>query len=230
MKNIRHVFFDLDHTLWDFEKNSTEAIYELFIEFNLADQVNSFEDFIADYQQINWRYWDLYNHGKIEKQTVRYGRFYELFEKYGIADYQTFGEIFADRYLALAPTKTNLFPDTHEVLAYLGDKYELHLITNGFKEVLYTKIRNTGLETYFKVILSAEEVGVNKPHLPVFQKALELSGALANESVMIGDSYEADILGAINAGMHAIFFNPKKEEYKVETPEIHHLRELLHLL
>lgn len=230
MKNVKDIFFDLDHTLWDFEKNSTEAIYELFVENDLHKTIESFQNFIDDYQQINFSYWDKYNRGEIDKRTVRYGRFYELFEKYKIVDHIAFAEVFADQYIGIAPLKTNLFPDTHLVLQYLQKKYKLHLITNGFKEVLELKITRTDLKPYFDLILSAEDVGFNKPHPLVFETALEKTGASANESLMIGDSYEADIIGAKNAGMHTIHFNPKKEPKKSESIEIHRLRDLIDLL
>lgn len=230
MKNVRHVFFDLDHTLWDFERNSTEAIYELFQEHSLHDKINSFDDFIADYQRINVEHWDKYNRGEIDKHTVRYGRFYELFTKYQVEKPIEFGEFFADQYIEIAPHKTYLFPHTHEVLSYLKQKYELHLISNGFKEVLDIKITNTNLKPYFNLILSAEDVGVNKPHPKVFQTALKQTGATAEESLMIGDSYEADILGAQQVGMYTLHFNPKKETPKPKTKEIHTLLDLMKIL
>lgn len=230
MKFVKHIFFDLDHTLWDFEKNSSEAIVELFYQYELNKKIDSFADFIEDYQQINFKYWDRYNKGEIDKHTVRYGRFHELFLKYKIENHIAFAEEFADQYVNIAPYKTHLFPDTHEVLQYLQNKYKLHLITNGFKEVLDKKIKHTNLEPYFDLILSAEDVGVNKPHPLVFETALKRTNALASESLMIGDSYEADILGAKNAGMHTLHFNPKQEPKKSESAEIHRLRELIGIL
>lgn len=230
MKNIKHVFFDLDHTLWDFEKNSTEAIHELFLSFEFNKVIHSFDEFINAYQQINHAYWHKYNHGLIDKHTVRYGRFVELFKQFKISTNDDVAINFADKYIAIAPHKTHLFEDTHDVLTYLKEKYSLHLITNGFKEVIDIKIDKSDLRKYFNLILSAEDVGVNKPHAKVFNTALEKTEALANESLMIGDSYEADILGAQNVGMHTIFFNPKKDIINSESIEIHYLRQLKSLL
>jgi YjjG family noncanonical pyrimidine nucleotidase len=230
MKFIKHIFFDLDHTLWDFEKNSTEAILELFERFELSSRISSFNQFIDDYQRINVEHWDKYNRGEIDKHTVRYGRFYELFEKYGVPDHLAFAKTFADEYTTIAPYKPHLFPGTHEVLHYLKPKYKLHLITNGFKEVLEIKIGDTGLRPYFDLILSAEDVGVNKPNPLVFKTALQKTNAQAAESLMIGDSFEADILGAQRVGMHTLHFNPKRAPKKPESSEIHQLSELLHLL
>lgn len=230
MKFVKHIFFDLDHTLWDFERNSAEAILELFHKNGLDQFVQSFDIFIADYQQINFAYWDKYNRGEIDKRAVRYGRFHELFIKHKIENPISFAEDFADQYVEIAPYKTHLFPDTHEVLSYLQNKYKLHLITNGFKEVLDKKIKYTNLEHYFDLILSAEDVGVNKPHPLVFETALTRTNAIASESLMIGDSYEADILGAKNVGMHTLHFNPKQEPKKSESAEIHRLSELIGIL
>ncbi|MBI3133855.1 MAG: noncanonical pyrimidine nucleotidase, YjjG family [Bacteroidetes bacterium] len=230
MKNVKHIFFDLDHTLWDFEKNSTEAILELFHQHELHNHIESFDLFIADYQRINIEHWDKYNRGEIDKRTVRYGRFYELFAKYQLPDHIAFAEQFADQYILISPHKPHLFPGTHEVLQYLKPKYKLHLITNGFKEVLEIKISGTNLKPYFDLILSAEEVGVNKPNPLVFKTALEKTSALPHESLMVGDSYEADILGAKKAGMATLHFNPKREPKKPDTNEIFTLGELLHLL
>jgi YjjG family noncanonical pyrimidine nucleotidase len=229
MKFVKHIFFDLDHTLWDFEKNSTEAILELFVRHELNREINSFDNFIDDYQRINVEHWDKYNRGEIDKHTVRYGRFHELFEKYGVADL-SFAQKFADDYILIAPHKTHLFPGTHEVLQYLKPRYKLHLITNGFKEVLELKMGPTKLKPYFDLILSAEDVGVNKPNPLVFKTALQKTNAKPDESLMIGDSYEADILGAKNVGMHTLHFNPKRAPKKPESAEIHELSELLHLL
>ena len=230
MKGVKHIFFDLDHTLWDFEKNSSEAITELFDVFDLHKKIDSLSNFLSDYQKINAVYWDQYNRGEIDKHAVRYGRFYDIFLKYEIENPKQYAIKFADEYLLIAPTKKNIFPFAHDVLTYLKSKYPLHLITNGFKEVQSTKMTTTNLSVYFDVIVCSEDVGVNKPNPKVFHTALEKAGAKASESLMIGDSFDADILGAQNVGMKAIHFNPKKEPKKSESTEIHCLSELKTLL
>lgn len=226
---VEHIFFDLDHTLWDFEKNSTEAIHELFFEYGLHSEIPSFEIFINDYQNINHRYWDKYNKGEIDKHTVRYGRFVELFERHSKDKSETFAIEFADKYIAIAPKKTHLFEGTHEVLSALNKRYKLHLVSNGFKEVLATKIDLTDLRKYFDIILSAEDVGVNKPHPLVFETAMQSANSTKENSVMIGDSLEADIKGALNVGMKAIHFNPKNETSLSQVTEIKKLTELIPL-
>lgn len=230
MKDVKHIFFDLDHTLWDFEKNSSEAITELFDVFNLHEKINSLPKFLSEYQRINALYWRQYDRGEIDKQTVRYGRFYDIFSTYQIDDHKELAVKFADEYLLLAPTKKNTFPYTHEILTYLKPKYKLHLITNGFKEVQSTKMRMTNLKPYFEIIICSEDVGVNKPNPKIFITALEKAHAIASESLMIGDNFEADILGAQNVGIKTIHFNPKKEPKKAESSEIHCLSELKTLL
>jgi len=230
MKNVTHIFFDLDHTLWDFEKNSSEAIIELFEIFNLHKKINSIDEFIKKYQIINAEYWNRYNHGLIDKQTVRYGRFKDLFSDYTIDDHIKLAHQFADEYLLLAPTKKNVFPGTHETLNYLKNKYELHIITNGFKEVQAIKMKHTQLDSYFKSVLCSEDVGVNKPHPDVFNAALKMSGANSINSLMIGDSFEADIVGAKNVGMKTVFFNPQKKIQQQESAEIQHLADLKNIL
>lgn len=230
MKSITHIFFDLDHTLWDFEKNSSEAITELFDDFNLHEKILSLPDFLADYQKINAVYWMKYDRGEIDKHTVRYGRFYDIFSQHKIENHKLFAEKFADKYLELAPTKKNTFPFALDVLTYLKKKYRLNIITNGFKEVQSVKMRITNLESYFDLVLCSEDAGVNKPHPKIFNMAMEIAGAIPNESLMIGDSFESDILGAQNVGMKTIHFNPKKETKKSELLEIHCLSELKNLL
>jgi putative hydrolase of the HAD superfamily len=230
MKRITDIFFDFDHTLWDFEKNSSEAITELFDHFDLQGTIASLAEFLDQYQAINLSYWDRYNRGEIDKRTVRYGRFYDLFSAYGMEDPIQFSEQFADKYLELAPTKKNIFPHTHEVLTYLRTKYKIHLITNGFKEVLAVKMAHTGLRDYFDVITCSEDIGVNKPHPKIFQSALEKAGALAGTSLMIGDSYEADIEGADKCGIIPIHFNPKKLPFNHSHKQINCLSELKSLL
>lgn len=234
MKNKKHIFFDLDHTLWDFEKNSTEAIFDLFDFFKLNDKIPDFNKFIEDYQQINKAYWHQYNLGEIDKKKVRYHRFIDIFKLYQLENHLDFAHTFADAYIDLAPTKKNVFDDAHDVLDYLKTKFKLHIITNGFKEIQATKLSTTNLDKYFDLILCSEEIGVNKPHPNVFNAALYKTGAVQNESVMIGDSFQADILGAHGVGIDAIFFNPKKEKIDLKIPEkspelleIHTLSELI---
>lgn len=231
MKNYRHIFFDLDHTIWDFDKNAEEALYELYDTYELAGVgVKSCEDFIETYTRHNHRLWAMYHLGEITKDQLRDARFKTTFTELGIPVDLIPGD-FEDAYVKLCPTKTNLFPHAHETLTYLADKYTLHLISNGFKDSSQLKISGCNLGGYFQNIIISEDVGVNKPDSQIFKHAIELAGGTIEESVMIGDSIEADIRGAMGVGMDAIYFNPfgldKPEDVKVQ---IAHLKELTVML
>lgn len=226
MKSVKDIFFDLDHTLWDFEKNSGETLHELHNELELNSHTKDAHNFIEKYQEINHYYWKLYRDGKIEKAKLRVIRFQETLEHFGIND-DKLAERMGEEYLKRCPQKRHLFPDAIEVLEHLSKNYKLHIITNGFLEVQHIKTRQSGIHDFFDLILCSEEVGVNKPHPDIFHFAMKSTNAKAEESVMIGDTYEADILGAKSVGMKTIFFNPKKELVEEETLQIHELKELI---
>lgn len=231
MSKYQHIFFDLDHTIWDFDKNAEEALHELFVTHRLTDiGLASADIFIETYTQNNHRLWREYHLGNITKQALREARFKQTFLDLGVhPDVIPLG--FEDAYVRLCPTKTNLFPNAHETLEYLQGKYQLHLISNGFKESQDVKISGSGLDKYFTHIIISELVGVNKPDAAIFEHAVSLAGTTKENSVMIGDSLEADVLGALNYGMDAIYFNPfnapKPHEVKVQISD---LKELILLL
>jgi putative hydrolase of the HAD superfamily len=230
-KIYKHIFFDLDHTIWDFDKNAEEALQELYATFKLAEiGLNSCEDFIATYTRHNHRLWALYHLGEITKDQLRDARFKTTFTELGL-HVDLIPADFEDAYVNLCPTKTNLFPHAHETLAYLQGKYTLHLITNGFKDSVDLKLAGTNLLGYFDQVVVSELVGVNKPHKAIFEHAVNVAGATINESIMIGDSIEADIRGALGVGMDAIYFNPFNLEKPEDVPvQITHLKELTLML
>lgn len=230
MKNIKHIFFDLDHTIWDFEKNSTEALSEIFTELNLHHEIESLPNFITAYQKINAEYWHKYNHGKVTKEQVRFGRFTDVLNHFKVKDVHNKAALLGNLYIERSPYKKNIFPNTHETLKYLKKKYRLHIITNGFKEVQSIKLTTSKLDHYFDLVLCAEEVGVNKPNPLVFETALLKTGAHPDESLMIGDNPEADILGAKNCGFSTILFNPTKIKTSSKATQISDLKELTELL
>ncbi|PAW92181.1 noncanonical pyrimidine nucleotidase, YjjG family [Mucilaginibacter sp. MD40] len=231
MKPYRHIFFDLDHTIWDFDKNAEETLHELYGSYNLKEiGVQSPVALIETYTRHNHRLWAQYHLGEITKDELREARFKSTFTELGLSP-DSIPADFEDAYVKLCPTKTNLFPHAHETLAYLQDKYTLHLISNGFKDASRLKINGCGLERYFQHIIISEDVGVNKPDPGIFHHAMALAGAIIQESVMIGDSIEADIRGAIGVGMDAIYFNPMRSEKPADVPvQIHHLKELTLIL
>lgn len=204
----KDVFFDLDHTIWDFDKNAQETLHELYHKYHFDKLIgNASSDlFIETYTANNHRLWALYHHGKIDKATLRGLRFADTFTQLGI-DPALFPNAFEEEYLNICPTKTNLFPNALETLGYLQGKYNLHLISNGFKEACEKKLQHSKLKPYFKTIVISEMFGVNKPDPRIFEHALQKGEAERKTSVMIGDNLDADVRGAQNAGIEAIFFN-----------------------
>ena len=227
----KHIFFDLDHTIWDFDKNAEETLFELYDVYKLSEiGLPSAALFIETYTNNNHKLWAEYHTGKITKDYLRETRFKTTFLELGVQP-ELIPLTFEDDYVKLCPTKTNLFPYAHETLQYLQVKHTLHLISNGFKESSQLKIDNTNIGRYFENIIISEVVGVNKPDPAIFSHALNLAGAEKNESLMIGDSLEADVYGALNFGMDAIYFNPFDKPKPAEVPlQIMHLKELMLIL
>jgi putative hydrolase of the HAD superfamily len=207
---LKHLFFDLDRTLWDFEKNSEAALQHLFIDLEIGNHISSFESFIKTYKQINARLWNSYGSGKLKKEVLRIKRFEDTLKSFQV-DHPELASKLADGYVAISPRQTNIFPNTIETLEYLKkDGFQMHIITNGFKEVQHIKLENSKLRNYFDVIVCSEEVGKNKPAPEVFHHSMQLAGAKPEESVMIGDDLKVDILGAERVGMSGILFDPNR--------------------
>jgi len=217
MNKINDVFFDLDRTLWDFEKNSEVALRILFEEFQLGESIPSFKKFHGEYKRVNARFWKAYGEGKISQAELRAGRFRDTLAFFGVNN-KTMGADMNAKYIAISPYQTHLFPSTKEVLLDLKEKnYRLHIITNGFKEVQHTKLEQSGLDEFFESVLCSEEVGKSKPHPSVFYEAMSRAQAKANQSVMIGDDFNADIIGAENVGIPGVLFDPNRKYIKNRT-------------
>jgi len=228
-KRYDHIFFDLDHTLWDFDSNSRETLLEIFHEFELKTRgFAHFNHFIDTYEHINDRFWSQYRKGKVTKEELRIGRFLETLSTAGKAD-EALAFDMSFYYLEKSPTKPHLLPGAIKVLDHLKGKCGLHLITNGFKEVQYIKLQHCGLAPYFDNVIISEEVGFQKPHEGIFKLALERANTTADKAVMIGDSFEADILGAHRAGMDTIFFSPERVSTDVPDRQIASLLELMEM-
>lgn len=228
----KHIFFDLDHTLWDFDANARETLLELYNTNNLTSRgIDNFDDFHARYVAHNDRMWDRFRKGFITRKELRYKRFWLTFLDYKIAD-EKLSTLFSDQFLEILPTKTLLFPHTTEVLEYLVQKkYVLHLITNGFEDTQLMKLRNANIFHYFTNIITSEAAGSLKPRKEIFDYAMQKSGAIAAESIMIGDALEIDILGAKEAGMDQIYFNPHTPAVKIKpTYTIEHLSDIEKIL
>ena len=229
MKNntIQHVFFDLDHTLWDFDKNSEMAFATIFEKNHPEIAIN---DFIEVYAPINQACWELYQYDLISHEELRYKRLKDSFDALNYAIPDSLIHQIAEDYISILPDNNHLFDGTIELLNYLNPKYHLHIITNGFANVQYKKIINSKIDTYFKTITNSEMAGVKKPNPIIFQYALDLAQAKKENSIMIGDSLEADVQGAIDFGIEALFFNPNKETSPDGIIEINHLLELKNYL
>jgi len=207
----QHLFFDLDRTLWDFDKSAAETFDEIYHKYELKELgVKTLEDFHAVYTHHNNILWEEYRHGRIEKEVLSNLRYFLTLQDFGIEDEKLAAEIGKD-YLEISPRKVNLFPNAISVLDYLSPKYLLHLITNGFSEVQETKLRVSGLGEYFRTVITSEEAGVKKPNPEIFQFALQKAGANINNSLMIGDDFEVDIVGAKNVGIDQVLFDPEKK-------------------
>ncbi len=224
----KDLFFDLDHTIWDFELNSKETLWDLHQKYALeAKGINDFDVFYSNYSVHNHRLWDRYTKGFIKQEELRWKRIYLSLLDYKIADEALSKEMSVD-YLDILPNKKNLFPYTIEILDYLKNKnYKMHLITNGFESVQFKKIKNSNLADYFIEVITSEASNSLKPNKEIFDYALKASNAKLESSIMIGDNEAADIQGAINAGMDSIFVNHLQIQPTVPaTHTITHLKEL----
>ncbi len=208
----QHILFDLDGTLWDFHENSKDTLHTLFGEHQLAVQLNcDFETYYESYIKINDHYWALFRDNKIDKNELRYGRFNASFKAFAY-DNLDLAKTFNDAYLKLSPYKTKLLEGTFELLDYLKEKYTLHIVTNGFPEVQHIKMTNSGLLPYFQELFISEEIGYNKPDKKIFEYIFEKLNTTADKCIMIGDSWEADIIGAKNVNMDYIYLGKEKKD------------------
>lgn len=233
VKQYSQVFFDLDHTLWDFETNSMATLNDLYHELNLGEQSGAdFNQFHATYHHYNEIYWDRFRKGHINREELRWRRMWRTLVEFKLTD-EPLAKLMSERYLEILPTKTNLFPYCIEILDYLKQKaYPIHLITNGFEKTQHMKIRNSGIDHYFKEMITSEQAGIMKPHAAIFEYALKTTGAKASESIMIGDTLEVDILGALNAGIDAAYVHAEVPEGSKVKPTyiLKDLGELKHIL
>jgi putative hydrolase of the HAD superfamily len=204
----RQLFFDLDHTLWDFEANSRQTLEELYITLQLqAKGVDDFDRFHKIYLLHNDKLWERYRNGFIKVDELRWKRMWLTLIEFKIGS-ETLAREMGNLFLDLLPTRKILFPHTFELLDYLtGKNYRLHLITNGFEKTQHNKLKNAGIDKYFGEVITSEGSNSLKPHKEIFEYAFLKTGALKKESIMIGDSLEVDIQGAMDAGIDQVFVN-----------------------
>lgn len=223
LKQIKHIFFDLDHTLWDFDKNSEIAFHAIFRPLFPELEISKF---IAVYAPINQACWKLYQNNLITHEELRYKR---LADSFAVLNMQVSDVLIAeisDDYILHLPNSNHLFEGCVETLEYLHKNYKLHIITNGFAEVQFKKLNNSGIQHFFDTVTNSEMAGVKKPDAKIFDHALSVAKAVKKESVMIGDCLDADVGGALNFGMDAIFFNVNALEVAQPIKQITNLVEL----
>ncbi len=208
MPIYKHLFFDLDHTLWDFDTNAKKTLEEIYVEFELQTKITPlFDDFYQKYLYHNEILWDRYQKGFISAEELKWKRMWRTLLDFKIAD-EPLSKNLSHRFLDILPTKKEVFPYTMEILHYLTSKnYQLHLITNGFEKTQWSKIRNSGLDKFITHVITSEGSNSLKPKKEIFEFALDKTKANLKESIMIGDNLEADIQGAMNAGMDNVFVN-----------------------
>jgi putative hydrolase of the HAD superfamily len=220
---ITDIFFDLDHTLWDFDRNSGLAFQRVFQKHNIKLPLT---DFLREYEPINLQYWKKFREDQVSKEELRRGRLTETFDIFKLKFPVETIDSLAHCYIEELPVDNHLFIGAIDILDYLSVKYKLHIITNGFEEVQHLKLRNSGIKKYFNTVTTSEETGLKKPHPVIFEAALKKATVVSQKSIMIGDSFEADILGAKNAGMHTLFFNYRKENVSAPHFTINELSEI----
>lgn len=230
LKKFEHktdIFFDLDHTLWDFEKNSGLAFEQVLNEMQLPFTI---EQFLHHYVGINAAYWDRYSLNQVSQAELRIGRIRDTFE---LLEYSATTEKMlevGDKYLTYLPNYNYLFDGALEILSYLNEKYKLHIITNGFDQVQTRKIQNSGIAPFFKTVTNSELAGVKKPDAKIFTYALQVAKVQVQDTVMIGDNLLADIEGAQNVGMDVIYYNEHRKEVPTTLPQVNTLLDIKSLL
>lgn len=231
MKRYRHLFFDLDHTLWDFRANSRDTLTEIFHEHDFPSRgIGDVHEFIDAYEAINAELWRGYSAGSMDKDVLRVLRFRNALLQFGVKD-DKLARAVGDAYIERCPRKQALMPGAIEVLDQLRSRFALHIITNGFQETQHTKLRCSGLAGYFNATITSEQAQARKPDGRIFAYALKKAKAGAESSIMIGDDLNADINGARNAGWDQVLFDPHDKHTGAEsTHRIGDLRELLDLL
>jgi putative hydrolase of the HAD superfamily len=225
-KPYKHIIFDLDRTLWDFDTNMSETMEYLFATY-LVNKIDATPlQFMLQFNKVHEMLWEQYRKGLLNKTKLRDGRFNLTLKHFGIKDIEL-ARTLNQQYLLICPAKNNLFPHTIETLDYLKGRYGLHILTNGFIKTQEKKIRNCGLNAYFHTVFSSETIGYNKPDPRIFAHAINSLNARKQECIMIGDDFVIDIMGARNFGIDQVYFNPNRMPVaKKPTYEIRSMDEL----
>lgn len=224
---VTDLFFDLDHTLWDFERNSKLTFQKIFSELKINIPL---EHFIKNYRPINLSMWKKYRKNIISQKELRYVRLKKTFESLNKTIEPKIINDISKLYIDYLSSYPHLFPGTINVLNELSDRYNLHIITNGFKNIQYKKLESSGIVKFFKNVFTSEDFGYKKPHPLIFKKALEITDTSPNSAIMIGDNLEVDILGSMQQGMQAIHFNSNKDPLHNHCIIIDNIDEILNFI
>ena len=227
---MKDLFFDLDHTLWDFEKNSIEALNEGYVELSLFSfGVESAENYISNYKKANAWCWGEYQAGRMQKAELRWRRFSMTLENWGLENDTVLGERLGAHYVETSPYKTHLVKDALKVVEELHERgHRLIMLTNGFEEVQHIKVRQCGLEPFFESVLTSDALGVKKPHPEIFNLALKKTNSKVEDAIMLGDSLESDIIGARDAGWGQVYYNPNSIPHNENV--LHEVKDLNSIL
>lgn len=228
--DYQHIFFDLDHTLWDFERASEETLTDLYHQYQLEERGAVLQDFLTVFSRVNAALWARYNVGKINRDEIREQRFKKIFEQISVEASDLTSDISRD-YLHVCPTKSYVLPNSFELLQYLAPNYRLHILTNGFEDVQHTKLKASGLHQFFDVVVTSDHTGFKKPDPKIFEYALDKAQAKVKQSMMIGDGLDTDIIGAQNVAMDHVFYNQRGKRHGLHvTHEVSCLSEIKKIL
>ncbi|MBN1597996.1 MAG: YjjG family noncanonical pyrimidine nucleotidase [Bacteroidales bacterium] len=216
VKTYRHIFFDLDRTLWDFEQNCAETLHQVITEFSIDKIKDQEKEFIRAYNYFNDHLWDHYRRGKIKKSLLKHERFRLLFNHFGINNKELVQKV-SRFYLNNCPLKSALMPNAKEIIRYLYDNYTLCVISNGFYDAQLTKMKNSGISPYFKKLFTSDRIGYAKPHKGIYEYSVSAVHATKEASIMIGDDPRNDIDGAKNAGIDQVYYKQKKDENEINA-------------
>jgi len=226
----KSIFFDLDHTLWDYECNARETLLDLHTSYNLLDKGIVFEDFHKHFKIINFQMWELYDRGLIDNEVIRQERFKQVLEKFKVREEKLCAAL-SHEYLYGCPKKAKLVPYAKDVLEYLSDRYSLTVVTNGFEEIQSVKLLSGNITHYFDHVITSQKAGYKKPAREIFDYALSVNSLQCHEVIMIGDNLITDIGGARNACIDTVFYNPAGVAHSERVShEIRCLSELQNIL
>lgn len=229
-RHYKSIFFDLDHTLWDYEGNAREMLLELHTEYKLAEREIPFGEFHQHFKVINVELWDLYDRGLIDNEVIRTQRFLKVLARFNVAD-EKLNATLSHEYLHGCPKKCNLVPYAESVLSYLSENYRLTVVTNGFEEIQHVKLMSGNITHYFDHVVTSQKAGCKKPARGIFDYALAVNGLGCREVVMVGDNLVTDMGGARSACIDTIFYNPAALVHSAEVDhEINCLSELRNIL